>query len=110
MAVLADLGDQDAWAAALVGFEFRNAAQHALDGVAHGADLLPVDAGDRLDLRAMAAIDLLEGQRDLPDRRLGAGGVDGEHEQVGARHPTLPPPPRGPPATPPQPPPPPLPP
>src|SRR5215468_7663361 len=90
MAVLADLGDQDARAATLVGLEFRNAAQHALDGVAHGADLLPVDAGDRLDLGAMAAIHLLKRQRDLPDRRLGAGGVDGERQQVGGPYPALP--------------------
>ena len=47
VAVLADLGDEDARAAALVLLEFGDAFLHSADGVRH-ADLPPVDAGDRI--------------------------------------------------------------
>ena len=46
VAVLADLGDEDARPAALVRLERRDQLQHARDGVGH-ADLPLVDAGDR---------------------------------------------------------------
>ena len=61
MAVLADLGDQDARAAAFLVLEFGDALLHPLDGVRH-ADLPPVDAGDRLDLRLVAPEHLLQRQ------------------------------------------------
>jgi hypothetical protein len=55
MAVLADLGDQDARPAALVDLEFGDELMYARDRFGHGADLPFVDAGDRLDLRPMPA-------------------------------------------------------
>src|ERR1700733_5257406 len=81
MAVLADLGDEDARAAPLIVLEFGDEFLHPLDGVRH-ADLPPVDAGDRLDLRLMTAKHLLQRQRYLADGRLGARRVDGEREEI----------------------------
>ena len=52
MAVLANLGDQDARAAAFILLEFGDELLHPFDGVRH-ADLLLIDAGDGLDLRLM---------------------------------------------------------
>ena len=54
VAVLADLGDQDARAAAFVVLELADEFLHPFDGIRH-ADLPPVDAGDGLDLRPMPA-------------------------------------------------------
>ena len=82
VAVLADLGDQDARPPAFIGFELGDELLHARDGFRHGADLPLVDAGDRLDLRAVAAEHLLQRRRDFAHRRLGARGVDREREQV----------------------------
>ena len=59
VAVLADLGDQDARAAAFVGLERRDQLLHARDRIGH-ADLPLVDAGNRLDLGAVAAEHLLQ--------------------------------------------------
>ncbi len=81
VAVLADLGDQDARPAAFVLLEFGDALEHPLDGVRH-ADLPPVDARDRFDLGLVAAEDLLQRQRNFADRRLGARRVDRERQQV----------------------------
>ena len=53
VAVLADLGDQDARAAALVLLEFGDELLHAFERVGH-ADLPLIDAGNGLDLRLMA--------------------------------------------------------
>jgi len=61
MAVLPDLGHQDARPAAFVLLEPGHQLFHPLDPVGH-ADLPLVDAGDRLDLRAMAPEHLLERQ------------------------------------------------
>ena len=82
VAVLADLGDQDARPAAFVGLELGDELLHPRDGFRHGADLPLVDAGDRLDLGAVPAEHLLQRRRDFAHRRLGARGVDGEREQV----------------------------
>ena len=60
VAVLADLGDQDARPAALVLLERGDELLHPRDGFRHGADLPLVDAGDRLDLGAVAAEHLLQ--------------------------------------------------
>ena len=59
----------------------RDQLLHARDGVAH-ADLPLEHAGDRLDLGAVAAEDLLQRRRNLADRGLGAGGVDRERQQI----------------------------
>ena len=81
VAVLADLGHEDARAAALVVLELGGELLHALDGVGHPG--LPlVDARDRLDLGAVAAEHRLQRRGDLADGRLGARGVDREREQV----------------------------
>ncbi len=53
VAVLADLGDQDARAASFIVLEFGDELLHPCNGVRH-ADLPSIDAGDRLDLRLMA--------------------------------------------------------
>ena len=82
VAVLADLGDQDARPPALVGFELRDLLEHALDRFRHGAGLPFVDARDRLDRGDMAAKDLFQRQRDFADRGLGARGLDGEREEI----------------------------
>ena len=62
MAVLADLGHQDARPAALVGFELGDELLHARNRFRHGADLPLVDARDRLDLGAVPAEDPLQRQ------------------------------------------------
>ncbi len=54
VAVLADLGDEDAWPPPFVGLERGDQALHARNRFRHGADLPFVDAGDRLDLRPVA--------------------------------------------------------
>ena len=82
VAVLAHLGDEDARAAAVGLLEGRDHARHARDALSVMPDLPLVDAGDRLDLRAVAAEHLLQRERDLADRRLGARRVDGELQQV----------------------------
>ena len=76
MAVLTDLGDEDARPAAFIFFKLGDALLHALDSVRH-ADLPPVNARDRLDLGLMAAKDLFQRRRNLADRGLGARGVNG---------------------------------
>src|SRR5580692_11470431 len=81
VAVLADLGDQDARAAAFVVLELGDEFLHPFDGVRH-ADLLPVDAGDGFDLRPMPAEHLFERQRYLADGGLGARRVDGERQEI----------------------------
>ena len=81
VAVLAHLRDEDAGAATLGLLERGGGRPGRLDGgvLAH---LVTVDPGDRPDVRAVPAVDLLERVADLADRRVRAGGVDGELEQV----------------------------
>ena len=81
VAVLPDLGDEDARAAPFVLLEVGDELEHARDGFVH-ADLPLVDAGQRFDLGAVPPIDLLQRGRNLADRRLGARRVDRERQQV----------------------------
>src|SRR5260221_13544085 len=62
VAVLADLGDQDAWRAALLLCEGGDTALHPLQHVLAGAGLAHVDAGDDAALGAMPAKAVLERQ------------------------------------------------
>ena len=85
VAVLAHLGDQDARAAALGLLERvggRRATCWTSSSPPRGAGLVPEHAGDRTDRGLVAAVDLLQRVGDLADRRLGAGRVDREREQV----------------------------
>ena len=84
MAILPDLGNQDAGAAALVHFEFADELLHPLDGVGHGSDLPFVNAGDGFDFRTMAAEHFFQGRGDFPDRGLGARRIDRKREQIPA--------------------------
>src|SRR6185437_9406465 len=81
VAVLADLGDQDARPAPLVVLELGDALLYPLDRIRH-ADLPPVHARYRLDLGAVAAEHLLQRRRDFADRGLGARRIDGERQQI----------------------------
>ena len=81
VAVLPDLGDEDARTAALVGLERRNQLQHTRNGVGH-ADLPLVDARERLDLGAVAPEHFFQRHRDFADGRLGARRLDRERQQV----------------------------
>src|SRR6516225_8173188 len=82
VAVLTDLGDENARAPAFVILELADELLHAFDRVGHVADLSLVDPRNRLDLRAVAPEHLLQGERDLPDRGLGARRIDCELEQI----------------------------
>ena len=81
MAVLADLGDQDARAAALIFLEFGDEFLHPFDGVRH-ADLPSIDPGNRFDLRPMPPERLLQRRGNLADGRFGARRVDCQRQQV----------------------------
>ena len=59
VAVLSDLGDQQARAAAFGGLECLYRGAHTFDGAGH-ADLPLVNSGDRLDLGAMTAENLFQ--------------------------------------------------
>lgn len=81
VAVLAHLRHQDAGAAAL-GLSER---VHQGPGAFHGrrlACLVAVHTGDRTDPARVTAEHLLQGVRDLPHRRLRAGGADREVQEV----------------------------
>ncbi len=81
VAVLAHLRHEDAGPAPLGLLEGRGGGAGLLDrGVL--THLVTVDAGDRPDVRAVPAVDLLQCVGDLADRGVRAGGVDGELEQV----------------------------
>ena len=79
--VLADLGDQQPRSAALRRFERLDRNAHPFDRAGH-ADLPLVDAGDRFDLGAVTSVHLLQRRGNLPDGGLGAGGVDGQRQQI----------------------------
>src|SRR5262249_43929299 len=81
MAVLANLGNEDARAAAFGLLECGGELLDARDGVRH-AGLPLVDARYRLDLGLMAAEHVFERRGDLADRGPGTGGVDRERQQV----------------------------
>jgi hypothetical protein len=83
VAVLAHLGDEDARAPTLGLLELLDEPLRLLDGGVSCPGLGAVHAPDRTDLGCVAAEDLLQRIADLADRRLGAGGVDGQREQVG---------------------------
>ena len=83
VAVLAHLGDQDPRPPTLGLLERRGRVEHLLDeGVAGGAGLVPEHTGDRTDRRLVPAPHLLQRAGDLADRRLGAGRVHGQRQQV----------------------------
>ena len=77
MSVLSHLGDEDARPASIIVLERLDEPAGAFDGQRHGSDLPFVDSGNRLDLRAMTAPDLLECSGDLADRRLRARSLHG---------------------------------
>ena len=79
--VLADFGDEDSRSAPFVGLKRRHQLQHARDRAGH-ADLPLVDAGERLDLGAMASEHLFQRHRDFTDGRLGACRIDRKRQQV----------------------------
>src|SRR5690242_21215203 len=84
--VLADLGDQDAWAAAFIVFELGDKLPHPFDRVRHAANrhagLPSIDTGNRLDLGLMAAESLFQRQRNLAHGRLGARRIDRQRQQI----------------------------
>ncbi len=86
VAVLAHLGDQDARATTLVLGELLGRGEHLLHRLV-GARLALVHTGDRTDHGLVPAVDLLQRLGDLADGGLGAGGVDGEREQVAVERP-----------------------
>ena len=81
VAVLADLGDQQARPAALRRLERLDRNAHPFDRAGH-ADLPLVDAGDRLDLGAVTPVHLLQRRGNLADGGLGAGGVDRQRQEI----------------------------
>ena len=63
------------------GFEGFNSNAHFFDDLVH-ADLPLVDARERLDLGAVAPEHFFQRHRNLPDRGLGARGVDALAQRV----------------------------
>ena len=56
--------------------EFGRQRAGLLDGLHVAPCLVAVHPGDRADRRGMPTVDLLQRVGDLPDGRLGAGGLD----------------------------------
>src|SRR5262249_55837767 len=81
VAVLADLGNEDARAAAFRLLERGGELLDPRDRLRH-AGLPLVDARDRLDLGLMPAKHLFERRGNLTDGRLGARSVDRESKQI----------------------------
>ena len=82
VAVLAHLGDHDARPAAVVDDERGRRARGRARRWASFADLAAVHTLDRTDRGGVATEHLLQRVADLADRRLAAGGVDGELQEV----------------------------
>ena len=75
MAVLPDLGDEDARAPAVILLEVFACGDDVPHLFVHQPDLLAVNPRNGPRLSAMAAENLLHRHRDFADGRLGAGGV-----------------------------------
>ncbi len=82
VAVLADLGDEDARAAALGILERIDQFLHFLDPVGHGGRLPLVDAGDGLDFGAVTPEHLFHRVRNFADGGLGARRIDRQRQQI----------------------------
>src|SRR5690606_26280436 len=82
MAVLAQLGDQDARPPALATGESVGHCPYLLDLVRHPSGFRSVDARNRPGLRGMPAEGLLHGGADLADRGHRTGRFDRMREQI----------------------------
>ena len=81
VAVLADLGDHDARAAA---FAFFEGSDHLVDllELFVFAEFLAIDAADGADGGLVATVDLFHGVGDFPKGGAGAGGLDAPFQEV----------------------------
>ncbi len=66
----------------MLGLELVDQLLDTVQASVHATDLRLVDPGDRRNVSAVAAVDLLERVGNLADGRLGAGGLDSALEQV----------------------------
>src|SRR6266436_5324121 len=82
VAVLADLGDQDARPAALGILERVDQRLHFFDPVGHGGRLPLVDAGDGFDFGAVTPENFFHRIGYFPDGGFGARGIDRQRQQI----------------------------
>ena len=82
VAVLADLGDENARPAALGFLEGIDQRLHFFDPVGHGGRLPLVDAGDGFDFGAVPPEHLFHRVGNLADGGLGARGIDRQRQQI----------------------------
>ena len=84
VAILTDLGDQDARAAPVIALEVLDEPLHLAESTGHRTRLRSIDARYSANLGAMAAEDHFQRIGNLADRRFRTRGLDREIEQVGA--------------------------